>query len=213
MILNFFGPSGCGKDTQAELLAEKYNFERVSTGELLRSISGGNDPIQLYIKKEMDQGFMDDDFVYGLLKIYIRQTENENLIFSGVVRRVSQIALLDKILLSINKKIDYVINFVLSDKEAVKRMEGRFFCPKCNSNFHKTFNPPKVKWICDKCNTELKTREDDKKEAILKRLEAFHRENDMLIKTYKATKPVINIDASKSIEEIHKELVLKLNLK
>ena len=32
----FHGPSGCGKDTQVELLVKDYEFQNIGTGEMFR---------------------------------------------------------------------------------------------------------------------------------------------------------------------------------
>ena len=34
----FHGPSGCGKDTQVDLLVEKYGFENIGTGDMFRNM-------------------------------------------------------------------------------------------------------------------------------------------------------------------------------
>jgi len=37
MILLLFGPPGCGKGTQAALLAERFQIPAISTGEMFRA--------------------------------------------------------------------------------------------------------------------------------------------------------------------------------
>src|SRR6188472_577777 len=105
MILLFIGPSGSGKDTQAEILTEKFKFERISTGDLMREISEGENKMQQLLKKSMNEGFMADNFVFGLLQIYLADDHSDNLILSGVVRRDSQIELLDFTLFKVNKRL------------------------------------------------------------------------------------------------------------
>ncbi len=212
MILLFIGPSGSGKDTQAEFLVSKFGFERVSSGDLMRDISEGEKEIQKLIRKSMNEGFLADNFVFGLMQIYLYNTSKENLILSGVVRRDSQVELLDFTLFKVHKKLDKVVYFELSDEEAIKRMSGRLFCPKCSMNYHLVFNSPKKVDTCDNCGGKLSRREDDHPEAIKLRLADFHKDNDKIIDTYEKRGILIRIDASKLIEEIHKEVVEKLSL-
>jgi len=212
MVLLFIGPSGSGKDTQAEFLVDQKGFERVSTGDLMRDISEGEHPIQKLIRKSMDEGFLADNFVFGLTQIYLANATNENLILSGAVRKESQVELLDFTLFKIGKKLDKVIYFDLSDEEAVKRMSGRLYCPKDGSNYHLIYNPPKKVNTCDLCGGPLERREDDNPEAIKARLEEFHKDNEAILEMYEKRGILIKIDASKSIEEVRGEVFQALNL-
>jgi len=213
MILLFIGPSGSGKDTQAEQLIDNFNFHRVSTGDLMRDISEGDKEIQKLIRKSMDEGFLADNFVFGLLQIYLFNTESENLVLSGAVRRDTQIDLLDFALMKSNKKLDKVVYFELSDDQAIERMSNRYECPVCNTNYNLKFNPPKIERKCDKEGATLVRREDDNPESIKKRLEDFHKDNNEIIEAYEKRGILIKIDASRSIEEIYSELLQKLGLK
>lgn len=210
MNLIFFGPSGSGKDTQAEMLVEKFNYSRISTGDLLREISQGDRDIHTYVKESMNQGFLEDEFVYGLLQIYLRFKQADNLIMSGVVRKESQVELLDKVLTKINQKVDLAIYFELTDEAAVERMAGRLYCPNCKANFHKKFNPPKVDNICDICGSSLITRADDNEESIKRRLADFHKDNAAIMAAYESRGVLVKLDASKNIEDVHKDLLTVL---
>ncbi len=213
MILLFIGPSGSGKDTQAEFLVKENAFERISTGDLIRDISEGDHPAQKVIRQSMNEGFLADNFVFGLLQVYLSHNEKENIILSGAVRRESQVELLDSTLLNVKRSLDKVVYFELSDEEAIKRMSGRLYCPKDGSNYHLIFNPPKQVDTCDICGGPLKRREDDNPDAIKARLYDFHKDNDKIIEMYEKRGILLKIDASKSIEEVHHEVVTSLNLK
>ncbi|MEO6728723.1 MAG: nucleoside monophosphate kinase [Candidatus Dojkabacteria bacterium] len=212
MILLFIGPSGSGKDTQAEELVDKFNFHRVSTGDLMRDISDGEKEIQQLIRKSMDEGFLADNFVFGLLQIYLYNTKSDNLVLSGAVRRDTQIDLLDFALMKANKKLDKVVYFELSDDEAVKRMSSRYRCPKCLTNYNLVTNPPKIEGKCDNDGETLTRREDDNPESIKKRLEDFHKDNTEIMNEYEKRGVLLKIDASKGIEEITTNLIQQLGL-
>ncbi len=207
MVILFIGPSASGKDTQASLLQNKYGYDLIATGELLRDISDGKNKIQEMIRKYMQEGFSNDNLVYGLLEVYLKYNTSQHIIFSGGVRRRSQISLMDQALAKINKKMDLVVNFVLSDDEAIRRMGGRLYCPVCGSNYHLIYNPPIVENTCNICGANLKVREDDTPEAIKLRLKEFHSNNDDIVAEYKKRGILIEIDASKSIKDIHTEII------
>ncbi len=207
MNVLFLGPSGSGKDTQAELLVEQLGFTRVSTGDLMRDISDGEKDIQKMIRQAMNQGFLADNFVFGLTEIYLQHIKTEDIILSGSVRKDSQVELLDFTLFKVGKTLDKVIYFDLSDEESIKRMSGRLYCSNCYMNYHKIFNSPKRVDICDNCGSRLEQRDDDNTEAIKKRLIDFHKDNTEIIEQYVQRGILIKIDASKSIEEINAELL------
>src|SRR5260221_953081 len=209
MVLLFIGPSGSGKDTQAEIFVDKFKFERISTGDLMREISEGDHKMQKLLKKAMNEGFMADNFVFGLLQIYLVDDQSSNLILSGVVRRDSQIELLDYTLFKVNKKLDKVVYFELNDEEAIRRMSSRLKCMNCLTDYNTIYNPPKKEGICDKCGYELTRRADDNPESIKKRLEDFHKDNKEIMEAYEKRGILVRIDASKTIAEINNELISK----
>lgn len=214
MILLFIGPSGSGKDTQAAKLVENFNFERVSSGDLMRDVSDGDKEIQKLIRKSMDEGFLADNFVFGLLQIYLHNSNSENLVLTGAVRRDTQIDLLDFALFKSDKKLDKVIYFDISDEEAIKRMSNRYECSVCGTNYNKVYSPPKIEGVCDKNDGgQLEKREDDNPESIRKRLEEFHKDNQEILEEYEKKGILIKIDSSKGIEEVYSDLKNKLELK
>lgn len=213
MVLLFLGPSGSGKDTQADILSEEFDFEVISTGELLREISNGNEEMQNRIRKALNEGFLNDNIVYGLLEIYLKYSKTENIILTGVVRWETQIPKLDSVLENIGKKLDKVVLFNLTDEEVVDRLSGRVTCQKCGEIYHTKFNPPKRAGVCDICGGTLVAREDDNPEAIRNRLKAYHVDADEIEAAYKERGILEEIDASNGIEEIHSEVVKLLGLK
>lgn len=210
MNLLFIGPSASGKDTQAELLEKDKKYIRVSSGDLIRDISDGDRDIHRAIHKGMNEGFLPDRIIFGVLEIYLKYLNHDRLILSGVVRRKSQIKELDEVLNDADTKLNLVFYFDLTDEEVVQRISGRRYCPNCHANYHVTFNPPKEEGKCDKCNTPLKMREDDNPESTKKRLEAFHKENDLIVEEYDKRGILRKIDASKSIEEVYSEVLKAL---
>ena len=67
---------------------------------------------------------------------------------------------------------------------------------------------PKRENLCDECNGELFQREDDKPEAIKKRLHIYETETKPLLDFYKDK--LISINGEQPIAEIAKEIMNKL---
>ena len=69
MRLILLGPPGSGKGTQANLLQDKYNIPKISTGDILRAAMKDNTEFGEQAKRFMDKGeLVPDEVVIGLIK-------------------------------------------------------------------------------------------------------------------------------------------------
>jgi adenylate kinase len=98
--------------------------------------------------------------------------------------------------------VDKVVNFDIPDSGVLERLGGRRVCRKCGFNFHTIFNKPKVENVCDKCGGEVYTRDDDRPEAVQKRLEVYRAQTAPLIDFYRKQGILVDIDASPMVDEI-----------
>lgn len=214
MTLLFHGPSGSGKDTQAELLVEKYNFENIGTGEMIRKMVKEGKEEALKADEYVKMGkFVPDEIIYSMLPEWVdNYDKNKNWIFVSVVRSANQIKLFDNLLEQKGRKLDKFIHFKLDEKSAIERMSLRKYCPKCGATYHDKYKPEEKSGICSKCGANLVRREDDEPEKIKERLLEYNRTIEPILDAYRKRGILIEIDASPSIEDIHKEVVKKLNL-
>lgn len=204
MVILFLGPSGSGKDTQAELLSKNKNYLNISTGDLYRDLSNGATKIQSYIRKMLNDGFANDYLTYGILQTYLKYVGGENFILNGAVRNYSQVEFLDTTLNSINRNLNLVFNFLISDDILINRLNERTYCKVCKANYNNKTNAPQFSGFCDNCKSALFRRDDDNPESIKKRLEAFRKNNSQILDEYQKRGIVIDVDATKSIDEIYK---------
>ena len=65
--------------------------------------------------------------------------------------------------------------------------------------------------MCDKCGGRLYQREDDKEEAIRKRLEIYHKDTKPLTDFYKEVH--IKINGEQAIEDVFEDIISQLKLK
>ncbi len=194
MNIILIGAQGSGKGTQAQLLKEKYGLNHISTGDLYRQGVQDKDPEILKMQQSVEKGgFMPDKYVMKLVKRNLSERGN---IFDGFPRTLVQAEALDEI-----AQVDAIIELKMPDKLAVKRLSARRQCKDCRAIFGEE-NLPRREGICNRCGGKLFQREDDKPEAIKKRLEMYHEETEPLLEYYKPRKIVYSVDASKSIEEV-----------
>ena len=196
MNIIILGTQGSGKGTQAQLLKEQYNLVHLSTGDLLREAAANDEKIT----KQLATGkLFSDTQMIKLIKKRISE-EKKGIIFDGYPRTLPQAEALDEI-----TEIDLVIELKLTDKESIKRLSGRRQCRQCRAIFG-TENPPRKPGICNRCGGELYQRNDDKPEAVKKRLDQYHDETEPLLEYYRPRKIVHSVNAAGSIEAVFKDL-------
>lgn len=207
----FLAPPAAGKGTQSKLLCDNYNFEHISTGDLLRAEVAKQTTIGKDIDAKMKSGLLiEDNIIFNLLIDKLNNEKNtEGYILDGFPRNIKQAEKYDEILKENNQKIDYVFYLYLSKEEAVKRITGRLFCPKCGSVYNE-FSldcAPAVKDICDKCNTTLIKRADDNVETINQRYDIYMNETKPLIDFYKNKSILYELDSSLDVTEIYNQII------
>lgn len=210
----FHGPSGCGKDTQVDLLVEKYNFEKIGTGEMFRTMYSNGDIDGIKAHEYWYKGmFVPNELTYSMLSKWLQKFNQEkDWAFVSVVREAGQMELFDTLLKEYNRKLDAFIHFKLSEEAAIERMSLRWVCPNCDKTYHEKYKQEQIKGYCDDCGAKLIQREDDQPERIKNRLQEYNRTIAPILEEYRRRGILVEIDASPSIEEINKEIIAKLNL-
>ncbi len=210
----FHGLSGSGKDTQVELLVEKYEFESIATGEMFRTMykEGDIEAIKAYSYWSYGK-WVPNELVYAMLNKWILRYDNQkNWALVSVVRDSGQIGMLDETLSNFGRKLDHVVHFTLSEEDVLSRLSLRRVCPNCDTTYHEKYKPESVKGYCDKCGTKLIKREDDAEDRIRSRIMEYNRTIVPILAKYKQRGILIEIDASPSIDVIHNDVVKRLGL-
>lgn len=160
----------------------------------------------------MNKGLLvPDELVVSIVKDRLTKEDCKNgFLLDGFPRTVNQAEALDKELKDMNIKLDKVINIEVGKEILIERAIGRRICKNCGATYHVKFNPPKAENICDKCGGELYQRDDDKVETVEKRIKVYHEQTQPLIDYYKDKGLLLNLDGTKSIEEVFNEIVASL---
>jgi len=210
MNILMIGIQGSGKGTQAQRLTEELGLSHISTGEICRDVDV-NTPLGKKVRSYIDKGnLIPTDLMTELLKERLGQKDCQNgAILEGYPRDIEQAKLLEDFF-----PLDHVILLKISDQEALKRLTGRWICPKCEISYNVNTEPrPKVLGICDKCGSKLFQRKDETPQAVKQRIEIFHNETEPLIKYYKDQGILLEINGEQSIEKVQKEIREKLEIK
>ena len=195
----FLGPPGAGKGTQAKILSKKINIPAISTGDIFReNIKDQTELGKKAVEYTIKGLLVPDQVTNGMVEQRLMKLDCANgFILDGYPRTINQAKFLDNI-----ETIDKVINFVLTDKEVIRRISGRRTCKNCGAIYHIDFLKSKKKGVCDKCNIKLTQRKDDKPMAVKKRLQVYKKQTEPLIEYYNKKGILINIDSNPTIKEI-----------
>ena len=208
----FIAPPAAGKGTQSKYLVEKYGYNHISTGDLLREEVKKNTSLGIQINEIISVGkLVDDDLMLSLLENKFNsllKEENNSFIIDGFPRTINQAKMLDNLLGKLNIENYKVIYMDLPYEEAKNRVLGRLICPTCGKSYNELVSSlmPKQDGICDNCNSKLDKRSDDTEETFKERFDTYVINTKPILDYYIGINKLINIDASKNAEDIFKDI-------
>jgi len=213
MNLVFLGPPGSGKGTQAIKLAKERSLIHLSTGDLLRAAVKNGTELGKQAEGYMKKGeLVPDELIVGLIENKITDSEILNgFMLDGFPRTINQAEKLKEMFAKNKIILNKVILFNIDDDEIVKRLSGRWYCPKCNASYNYPTKMPKVEGHCDFDNTELKRRPDDEEDVVRNRLEVYKKQTKPLEDYYRKESILAEIDAKQSPDEVFQALINLLN--
>ena len=156
-----FGAPGSGKGTQSDLMIEKYGFNHISTGDVLRSEVKNGTELGKTAKGFIDNGQLipDDLMVNILASVYDNfGKEHKGVIFDGFPRTIPQAEALKQMLAERGRKVAAMIELDVPEDELMTRLIKR---------------------------GQESGRSDDNAETIKKRLDVYHNQTAPLIEWYK----------------------------
>lgn len=202
-----FGPQGCGKGTQGQLLAERYDIPLIGAGEMFRAEIAEKTQLGALLQGYVDNGLLaPDDVVNAVVAQRMKRLDlSRGFILDGYPRNVEQASHLDRL-----AKINLAISIRISDKEALRRLLGRRQCLRCKQVYHLTDAPPVREGVCAVCGGRLAPREDDTEEAIRKRLATFHFMTEPLASYYRQRGVLLVVNGEQPIPYVFEDLSRRL---
>lgn len=185
------GPPGAGKGTQAKLISEKLGLIHISTGDLIREEQANDTKIGKLANQLINKGqFLPDNIVIAMVKQkIIDNSKAPGFVFDGFPRTVDQAKSLDEFLNARKTPINKVILLEIADDIIKKRITER---------------------------ASKENRPDDSPEVIQTRIDVYKKQTVPVINYYKngylfaANRGIINVEASKTKEEILAELEVSI---
>ena len=205
MVYIITGGPATGKGTRSDILSNALNIPHISTGDILREVATRDEDV----RNKLSRGeLISDEIITKLLSERLEQDDCKNgFILDGYPRTLAQIELLNEVLEKLGKKIDRVIELVVPDELAFKRILERKKCVNCGKTYGIDF-PPVVENVCDDCGGKLEIRTDDTKETLKKRIDTYKNNSKGILEYYRNKGLLKTVDASTHSERIVEEATL-----
>lgn len=212
MRIVFLGAPGCGKGTQAGIIAQGLGVAHIASGDLFREAAKRGDELGEQVRSYMDKGLLvPDEITVGMILERIAVPDcDQGYVLDGFPRTLGQAEALDRALGERGEAIGKVMYIKVSPEELVKRLSARFICRDCQVPYHQITSPPKVVGRCDRCGGELYQRPDDSPETVTKRLEVYFAETAPLIDYYRRAGKLVEVNGEQGIENVAREIMTAL---
>jgi len=205
MILVLTGAPGAGKGTQADLLADRLSFRKVSTGDALRRHIKSGSRIGKEAEAIMARGeLVPDDVLFRILKDELGTNSNDRVLLDGYPRNVSQANTLSS--LNDVHPVIGAIHLDVDENELLGRLSGRRVCGSCGASFHVTANPPTKSGVCDRCGGSLIQRPDDEMASVKVRLSVYDKNTKPVLDFYKGRSLYHRVAGLGTTEEVFDRL-------
>ena len=229
-VVTLLGKSGCGKDTQGDILVNEHGFSMINSGVILRGLKElipklRKGSVDRYEVEEIQNIINAGLFIptlpmvcqwKNLLLEIVRNPKNvKGIVFTGSPRKFAEAWLINDFFTNwpdAAKNFQlYPIEIKLSDKEAFKRLSKRRQCEKCKKIFSASPEHLALK-TCDKCGGELIKRKDDSPKGIKSRMDEFKKYVVPVLKYFKNEKLLRSVNGEQSVESVHKDIAKILSI-
>jgi len=179
--LILFGPPGSGKGTQAAMLAKRYGFTHISTGEIFRREMKDETVLGLKVKNIVERGeLVPDSLLVEILESAInRLGDVDGVIFDGYPRTLQQADDLKTLMVKRQDAVDMVLALEVNDSEIIQRLLKR---------------------------AELEGRKDDTREVVENRIGVYNQQTQPLIDYYKAEGVFASVNGIGTIDDIQEKI-------
>uniref|UniRef100_A0A7C4PSG5 Adenylate kinase n=1 Tax=Anaerolinea thermolimosa TaxID=229919 RepID=A0A7C4PSG5_9CHLR len=209
MYIVLLGPPGAGKGTQAQIIAKEFGLTHVSSGDLFRENLKNQTELGKLAQGYMNRGeLVPDDVTIAMVKERISRSDCANgALLDGFPRTPAQADALAAMLAELGGKVHCVPYISVPAEVLIERLGGRWTCPTCGRVYHEKYNPPKTAGVCDDDGATLIQRDDDKAETVERRIRVYMEQTLPLIEYYRRQGLLVEVDGTKSIEEVSRDIL------
>ena len=200
------GRQGSGKGTQCTRLSRHFVVPHISTGDMLRAAVREGTPLGLMAKEIIDAGgLVGDDIMVGLVdeRLQKEDARARGYILDGFPRTVTQAEALDVI--TERHPIHAVIDLDVPRELVIDRISARRTCRDCGTNYQAR-GGERHPWICDQCGGDVVQRDDDTREAVVRRLDLYESQTAPLLEYYGGKGRLTVVDGRGSPDQVFHSL-------
>ncbi|NCA85256.1 MAG: adenylate kinase [Clostridia bacterium] len=179
--LVIFGAPGSGKGTQSAMIAKRYHFAHISTGDIFRSEIKNKTPLGMRVKEVIDSGqLVSDELLMEIIENAMAKASNpDGFIFDGFPRTLRQARDMDAMLHRHKTCVSLVLALDVNREEIISRLLNR---------------------------AQEQGRVDDTEAVIRKRLEVYQNQTSPLIDYYKNQSKFTSINGVGTLDGIFAEI-------
>jgi len=189
------GPPGAGKGTQSTRIAEEFDVEHVSTGDMLRA-NKDMETAHGTPREYMEAGELVPDEVMEAV-VEEGLSGREGFVLDGYPRTLEQAEFLESV-----TDLDVILSVEVPREELIERLTGRRVCDDCGTNFHVEYDRPDTEGVCDECGGELIQREDDQPDTVRNRLDVYHENTAPVVEHYAGRETFVTVDGDRAPDEV-----------
>lgn len=203
------GVQGCGKGTQAKLLAKQFDLVHICVGDIFRWHIQSHTKLGARIVRLTTAGeLVGDDIVEEIVRGRLEQHDwNFGFILDGFPRNRRQAEFFLE-----SYDIDAVIQINLSDDIVMQRVLNRRICGKCGLDYNLIFHRPANPELCDVCGGTLVARADDTVLALQSRLRDYHGKTKPILELFSRKELVVEVEGSQTADQVQAEIRERLKL-
>ena len=203
------GVQGCGKGTQAKMLAQDFDLVHMSVGDIFRWHIQRHTKLGARVLRFTTNGeLVPDEVVEEVIKERLQMHNwNYGFILDGFPRNLHQAAFL---LESYN--VDAVILIDVPDQIVFERIMNRRLCAKCGLDYNLIFHRPVQADTCDVCGGQLIARADDTPEIVQSRLRDFHVKTEPILELFRYKELVVVADGTQGKDKVQEDIREQLGL-
>lgn len=203
------GPQGCGKGTQAKMLAKDFDLVHISVGDIFRWQVQNHTKLGAKVRRIVAAGHLVPDEMVN--EVVVERLDahdwNYGFILDGFPRNGNQAMFFLE-----RYDVDAVLLIEVPDDVVLERIMSRRLCSTCGLDYNLIFHRPAVPDVCDVCKGHLVARADDNKDAVRGRLLDYREKTQPIIDLFRHKELVVAVDGTRPADAIQSELRRRLGL-